>query len=486
MTAQPKLLILGIDGMDPVLLSRFLDRLPNLKALAAATGKASYESVFPPDSVPAWVSFFTGLNPAEHGVLEYVDYLSSKTAEDPQAEIFHGHTFWDRASRAGCRVAVINPFLAYPPWPVAGVMSSGPAFVKGRVMTSPGDYAEQIPLPFMGGYEVVPSEGDLAGFLDRTEQDTRSLMDYALKVMADQNPDLAFVSFLTLDRIQHFMWRYTDPQDPTYPGKTEFADSIFRFYLLMDEVVGALRAQAGSGTRTLVMSDHGHGRRCTRLINVNEILRQEKWLVCQGGAQVFSSRRVMEQLKNAVLAYAHQWHLEKILQKVVKRIPNKKALKRGDHIIDKARSLAYLSDFDGANPFGGICLTAAAHAGGAYEAHRTRILGLLTNLHQPAGLSRPVVRWAKRREEVYAGAHLGKYPDVVFELEPEYGVNWSLFAPPVVPNPRHRTLSGGHLKPGVLLVSDPPMAQGLSGLQNPMTLHRQVLAWLGLHDAAAE
>lgn len=478
-----KLLIIGIDGMDPVLLARFQDRLPNLKALVQATGQVHYESVFPPDSVPAWMSFFTGKNPAEHGILEYNDYVASQKHAEVPLDRVQGSSFWDLAGGAGLRVAVLNPFLAYPPWPVTGFMASGPAFVTGEVQGFPEEYRRRHQLPFMGGYADFPGEQELAGFLDQAERDTRELAAYANQVWEDIQPDLAFVSFLTLDRIKHFIWRYCDPQDPTYPGPTAYSDAVFKFYLLLDEIVGSLRAKAGKDVNVLVMSDHGHGRRCTSLINVNEILRRQNLLVCQGGAQVFSSRRLFEKAKNLVLVYAHRWHLERLLQKVAKRIPNKKALKRGDHIIDKEKSAAYLSDFDGANPFGGICLNASAYGAGDYESLRTKIIELLVNLHQPAGIKYVVVKWAKRREEVYTGPYLSKYPDVVFELEAEYGVNWSLFAEPVVPNPRHRTLSGGHLKPGVLLVSSSEMSRDLDRLENPMTLHRHVLSWIGLRDA---
>lgn len=476
-----KLLIIGIDGMDPVLLDRFCDRLPNLRSLQETTGAVQYESVFPPDSVPAWVSFFTGLNPAEHGVMEYVDQLAPAGTGGVAADRFRGRTFWDLAGQAGKRVMIVNPFLAYPPWPVSGIMASGPAFVQGEVRVDPQDDALLHPLPFMGGYSEFPGESELAKFFDQAERDTRELADYAGRVWEDLRPDLAFVSFLTLDRIQHFLWRYSDPQDPTYPGRTGFTDAVFRFYVLLDEIVGSLRAMAGQDVATLVMSDHGHGRRCTRLININEILRREGLLACQGAAHAWSGRRLIERMKNAALTYAHRWHLEKLLQRAAKRIPNKKAFKRGDHIIDKERSLAFLSDFDGANPFGGICLTAAATSRADREALITRLLELLRELHHSAGLPRPVVRWAKRREQIYSGTYLNKYPEVVFELDPDFGVNWSLFAPAVVPNPRHRTLSGGHLKPGVLLVSGRDMSSALRSVETPMTLFQHVLDWMGLN-----
>lgn len=481
-----KLLIIGIDGMDPVQISRFRNELPNIQELLHSTGDRRYESVFPPDSVPAWVSFFTGQNPAEHGILEYVDYLAPNRPNDVNLTSFRGSTFWDLAGRAGARVAVLNPFLAYPPWPVPGVMASGPAFVTGEKLVVPEDFAGRHPLPFMGGYSGFPGEHELAQFLDQAEQETLGLADYARKVWNDIQPDLLFVSFLALDRIQHFVWRYDDADDPTHPGRTPFSGSILRFYRLMDDIIGRLRDTVGRATQTVVMSDHGHGRRCTQLVNFNEMLRREGLLVCRGGSSPLSKERVLEKLKNLAVHYAHQWHLERLLQKAARRLPgkDKKALKRGDHIIDKAQSLAYASDFDGANPYGGICLKRSPGEDAAYEKLRDRVIDLLLRAHRAAGLPRPLVKWAKRREQVYAGPHLEKYPDVLFELDARYGVNWAVFAPLITANPRHRTLSGGHLKPGVLLVSQERMARSLQAEESPDTLFHHILEWLGLGSQA--
>jgi Uncharacterized conserved protein len=67
--------------------------------------------------------------------------------------------------------------------------------------------------------------------------------------------DLFFISFLTLDRVKHFMWRYQDPNDPTYPGPNPFERSIKDFYVLFDTIIGEYRAIAGQDTRIM-----GHQR----------------------------------------------------------------------------------------------------------------------------------------------------------------------------------------------------------------------------------
>jgi hypothetical protein len=59
-----------------------------------------------------------------------------------------------------------------------------------------------------------------------------------------------------------------------------------------------------------------------------------------------------------------------------------------------------------------------------------------------------VVRWIKvRNQESF-------YPDVIFELDPNFSVGRSLFCPIVEKNPRHRIISGGHKKEGVFFASN--------------------------------
>lgn len=483
--ARKPLIVLGVDGMDPVVLHRLRSRLPCLDQMLGTTGSVQYESIFPPDSVPAWISFFTGMNPAEHGILHSIDYLSPQQADQVDVGRFRGRTFWDFAGTAGKRVAVVNPFLAYPPWPVAGAMASGPSFIEGNPQVVPTGAGGNIPLPHMGGYKGLPREDELGAFLDEAERDTRDLTNYALRLLRDVQPDLLFITYLTLDRIKHFIWRFVDPDDPTYPGPNPHADALERFYRLFDETIGIFRQEVGADTRMLVMSDHGHGRRCTELINFNELLRREELLVCRGGNNPFSKAKLMERGKNAAITYAHAWRLEGLLQRISRRIPNRKALKRGEHVIDRERSIAHTPDFDGANPYGGIRVNQAALTDQDYEETRERIIRLLLNLStQYPEVPNGVVRRAFRREELYTGPYLDHYPDVLFELEPAFGVNWSVFAPVVVANPRHRTLSGGHLMQGVLLVSVPSMAAGLHKQETPMTLFNHVLAWLDVQPAA--
>jgi predicted AlkP superfamily phosphohydrolase/phosphomutase len=66
--------VLGVDGMDPALLTRFLaeGRLKNFAALAREGGFIPLATSTPPQSPVAWSDFITGTDPGGHGIFDFV------------------------------------------------------------------------------------------------------------------------------------------------------------------------------------------------------------------------------------------------------------------------------------------------------------------------------------------------------------------------------------------------------------------------------
>ncbi len=69
-TAEKKLIILGIDGMDPVLVKRFIKegRLPNIAKMIDGGSFLDLQTTDPPQSPVAWSAFITGLDLDGHGI----------------------------------------------------------------------------------------------------------------------------------------------------------------------------------------------------------------------------------------------------------------------------------------------------------------------------------------------------------------------------------------------------------------------------------
>src|SRR5579884_1871916 len=121
--SMTRIVMLGIGGMDADLLRVYGPSLPNLRRMMLHSPFLEMQSCFPPEPGPAWASIYTGQHPANHGIIERVDYLvENKERELPYMTLTHEETFWMRASEAGKRVCIVNPFPLYEPKPVNGVM----------------------------------------------------------------------------------------------------------------------------------------------------------------------------------------------------------------------------------------------------------------------------------------------------------------------------------------------------------------------------
>jgi predicted AlkP superfamily phosphohydrolase/phosphomutase len=71
--AYPKrMIVLGIDAMDPTFLERHWNDLPNLKGLRDKGDFERLATTVPPQSPVAWSTFSTGLNPGGHGVFDFI------------------------------------------------------------------------------------------------------------------------------------------------------------------------------------------------------------------------------------------------------------------------------------------------------------------------------------------------------------------------------------------------------------------------------
>lgn len=446
-----KVVIIGIDGFDPFLLEKWKNDLPNLGSLFNDVSEIMVNSTFPPDSICAWASIYTGENPAEHGLLESIDYLSNRKLSNNEDRSVHfkGKTFWDIAGRKGKTVCIINPFLAYPAWEVNGIMVSGPVFEGGKISAYPAGITTEYNFPPIGGIVDFPDEKNLGEFITDTKKNTEELAEVSLRIYKDRKPDLYFLAFLTLDRIKHFLWRYTDKDDIYYPGETAFKDVIKDFYIIFDKIIGRFKESIDEDTCLVLLSDHGHRRRCSKCLNLNEILRKKGYISINGGGAKGLMKTLTERAKVITIAAMTRYGFQDWIYKIAKFIPNRKALKKSTYLIDKERSAVTLSNLCGTNPHGGIDIRAESRD--EYDKLREKIINELMGLNKTLGEN--IIKWAKTREQMYSGKYEKIIPDVLFELEDEYGVGMDFFTSNITPNYTHKKISGGHKLEAVLLVN---------------------------------
>jgi predicted AlkP superfamily phosphohydrolase/phosphomutase len=138
-----RLVILGFDGVDPRLLSGWMNegKLPVLRSLSERGDFRPLISTIPPQSPVAWTSFATGTGPGRHGIFDFVErdprtYLPDigtggvtppkywadmiETTEPAGFTRRQGTPFWQVAATGGVKVVVLRVPYAFPPDPVPG------------------------------------------------------------------------------------------------------------------------------------------------------------------------------------------------------------------------------------------------------------------------------------------------------------------------------------------------------------------------------
>ena len=144
-----KLVILGFDGMDPHLLTQWMDegKLPNIAKLAKGGGMFPLQTTHSPESPTAWASFATGVNAGKHNIYDflvrdtasYLPDLGMVTRTPPKflfnyfpiskpklTSIRGGTSFWVTAGRHGIRSDMLTVPVTFPPEDVEnGEMLSG-------------------------------------------------------------------------------------------------------------------------------------------------------------------------------------------------------------------------------------------------------------------------------------------------------------------------------------------------------------------------
>ncbi len=98
-----RVVMLGVDGMDPAITRAFIHRglMPNCRRLAEMGGMGSLATELPPQSPVAWSSFITGLGPDRHGIFDFVHRDPSTLAPYLSTSVFEPG---GRSMRLGGRV----------------------------------------------------------------------------------------------------------------------------------------------------------------------------------------------------------------------------------------------------------------------------------------------------------------------------------------------------------------------------------------------
>jgi predicted AlkP superfamily phosphohydrolase/phosphomutase len=147
-----KLIVLGIDGMDPQLLRQFMaeGKMPNFSSLAAKGSFRELTTSIPPQSPVAWSDLITGMNAGGHGIFDFIHRdpetmqpeFSTSRVEAPKhgihignwiiplgggtaEQLRHGTAFWEVLDKYGVPNSVFRIPANFPPIKSKGHTLSG-------------------------------------------------------------------------------------------------------------------------------------------------------------------------------------------------------------------------------------------------------------------------------------------------------------------------------------------------------------------------
>jgi predicted AlkP superfamily phosphohydrolase/phosphomutase len=134
---EKKVLIIGIDGMDPNTTEKLIENgnLPNFKKLRDSGSFLNLNTSNPPQSPVAWASIATGTNPAKHNIFDFI--IRNPKTYLPELSIIKnlggtkygqnmkGEAFWKISSKNGIPTTVIRWPGSFPPDKIKGNMLSG-------------------------------------------------------------------------------------------------------------------------------------------------------------------------------------------------------------------------------------------------------------------------------------------------------------------------------------------------------------------------
>jgi len=281
-----RLLIFGPDAAPPSLVFRELrDKLPNFSRLVERSLHGPLRSCDPPITVPAWMCMMTGREPGELGLYGFrqrregsytgVSIANSRMVRSPRV--------WDIIGAEGYRSFVMGVPPSYPPTPLRGWMIS--------CMLTPGPHSSYAYPPTLKE-EVRRLVGDMIFDVEFRSEDrprvmrevfemTRQHAKVALHMARSKPWDLFVYVEIGLDRIQHAFWKYMDRRHPRHQPHPEFGKAIPRYYMLLDEVLGALIREAGEETAIMVVSDHG-AKAMKGAFAINDWLAEQGYLKLKG------------------------------------------------------------------------------------------------------------------------------------------------------------------------------------------------------------
>ncbi|MCC7292900.1 MAG: alkaline phosphatase family protein [Phycisphaerales bacterium] len=284
--AISKVAVFGLDCLEPSLcFERWIEDLPNLRALMQRGTWGRMTSSMPPVTVPAWSCMTASKDPGTLGIYGFRDrkdrsydgwvICTSLRVKEPR--------LWDILTQQGKDSLIIGVPETYPiTKPIRGCMITSfltpttkdpsiqythPPQLRREIEQLVGEYMVDVPMPRGGDKQVI---------LDGIYTMTRRRFDVVRHLMCTRPWDLMFMVEMGTDRVHHGFWSFMDPQHRNHVPGNRFENAIHDYYVEVDRQIGETLAKIDLQTTAIwVVSDHG-----ARVLHGGVLLNQ--WLMQQG------------------------------------------------------------------------------------------------------------------------------------------------------------------------------------------------------------
>jgi predicted AlkP superfamily phosphohydrolase/phosphomutase len=428
--------------------------MPTWQRLAAGGLTSTLDSVWPV-AAGAWVTLLTGLEVAQHGVLDVCEIdarqFPSMSARVVDARGYADQTWLTLASEAGRSIAAISVPMTAPAWRVNGVLIPGvPVFDEVRPPTWPPELRNRVSPVSKCRFDEVDVR-DLEACRRYLDFDLQRIVDIARLLHPERSWDVFLVVFKVPDVAHHLLC-----ENPAVP---DWRDIVDEYLVKSDAALGEVLDIVDPDSVVMVLSDHG-SRAMPRWI-----FRVMTWLERQG----FLARRQTAVIGTDGLQHLHRGYRALLANPWARRLKSRlpsRVVERvravGHHwpFVDLSRTRVYPVDVF--YPLAGFQVNLRGREAHGivdpadFESTCASLVAQLADLPGPNGGGR-LCRRILRREDLFDGAHADRLPDVIAELDADVEADLH-FGPDVLsPNPGKASYPyrGYHAREALLLMNGP-------------------------------
>lgn len=404
-----RIYILGLDGATWDLLIPLIEKgwMPNLKKVIQEGLFGVLESTTPPVSAPAWVSFFTGVNPGKHGIYDF--FYVKEGGEKIPVDSTHvsAPAIWEILSENKIKSGIVNLPITYPPSKLDGFLISGfmipysvedytyPDHLKNEIIKKFGDYSTD---PYT---KAIQS----AEFLKKIIHWVKLRERINLYLIKKYSPQVFINVYQATDVIGHFFWNCIKEDNPQYSVERykKYEKLLEECFRAIDSTIGNRLSLLNDDDLLIIISDHGF-QDAVYKFNLIASLKKKGYLKTKKDLRFFDPIEILKKLDFLRIRdkLFSRWMRKKIKAEVEKSVVGE---------IDFEKSSA----FPGALSSQAIFVNKKKN----YEETKNKLIKDLENFRNPEN-NEKIMRNVYPKESLFTGPFMEELPDILFDLNKNY------------------------------------------------------------------